>query len=152
MSVITEALTKFGPKAASLLGLTGEAFKEAPVLSSLNAVGLGMGAADIFSPVGDAAYQTVSGNQGKSIQASVSAQNALSTFQRVQAARQEILRRKQAENEALLAQQNPALYTSVLAGRKLPRGAVVIGGRPRRDLMSRLTEMMSTGEMAGPPV
>jgi hypothetical protein len=50
-----------------------------------------------------------------------------------------------AQNQARLAQANPTLYTSVMAGRKVPSGAVVLGGRPRTDLMRELAASMDSG-------
>ena len=49
------------------------------------------------------------------------------------------------QNQARLAQANPTLYTSVMAGRKVPTGAVVLGGRPRTDLMRELAASMDSG-------
>lgn len=50
-----------------------------------------------------------------------------------------------AQNQARLAQANPTLYTSVMAGRKVPTGAVVLGGKPRMDLMRELAASMDRG-------
>lgn len=49
------------------------------------------------------------------------------------------------ENSMRLAQANPNLYTSVLAGRRVPAGSVVLGGRPRMDLMRELAASMGSG-------
>lgn len=42
----------------------------------------------------------------------------------------------------------PDLYMSVAAGRKLPQGAVVIGGSPRQDLLNELGRAMSDGRFS----
>jgi hypothetical protein len=42
-----------------------------------------------------------------------------------------------------LAQSAPDLYTSVMAGRRVPRGSVVLGGQPRDDLMQQLVASMN---------
>jgi Arc/MetJ family transcription regulator len=55
------------------------------------------------------------------------------------------MERALAQNQARLAQANPTLYTSVMAGRKVPSGAVVLGGRPRTDLMRELAASMDSG-------
>lgn len=55
------------------------------------------------------------------------------------------MERALAQNQARLAQANPTLYTSVMAGRKVPTGAVVLGGRPRTDLMRELAASMDSG-------
>jgi hypothetical protein len=42
-----------------------------------------------------------------------------------------------------LAQSSPDLYTSIMAGRKVPRGSVVLGGQTRDDLMQQLVASMN---------
>ena len=49
------------------------------------------------------------------------------------------------ENQLRLARANPTLYTSVMAGRRVPSGAVVLGGQPRMDLMRELAASMDSG-------
>jgi len=53
-----------------------------------------------------------------------------------------------AENQTRLARQAPDLYTSVMAGRRVPKGSVVLGGRPRQDLMKELAASMDSGRYA----
>ena len=53
-----------------------------------------------------------------------------------------------AENQMRLARQAPDLYTSVMAGRRVPKGSVVLGGRPRQDLMRELAASMDSGRYA----
>lgn len=50
------------------------------------------------------------------------------------------------DNLAQLQAQAPDLYMSVAAGRRLPQGAVVIGGVPRQDLLQQLGMSMSNGD------
>lgn len=54
------------------------------------------------------------------------------------------------ENQMRLARGNPDLYTSVMAGRRLPKGSVVLGGVPRQDLMRELAASMDSGRYAQP--
>lgn len=49
------------------------------------------------------------------------------------------------QNQARLAQVAPDVYTSVMAGRRVPKGSVVLGGRPRQDLMRELAASMGSG-------
>jgi hypothetical protein len=56
------------------------------------------------------------------------------------------LRQRMLESAMRLAATDPQTYTEVLAGRKLPMGAVVFGGQPREDLMERLAAGMAQGE------
>lgn len=52
------------------------------------------------------------------------------------------------KNQMQLARQTPDLYTSVMAGRRVPKGSVVLGGRPRQDLMRELAASMDSGRYA----
>jgi hypothetical protein len=47
-----------------------------------------------------------------------------------------------------LQQSAPDIYAAVAAGRKLPQGAVVIGGSPRQDLLNELGRAMSDGRFS----
>ena len=49
------------------------------------------------------------------------------------------------QNMADIAQNSPALYNQVSAGRRLPRGAVVLGGQPRQDLLMELARAVDSG-------
>jgi len=42
----------------------------------------------------------------------------------------------------------PDLYASVAAGRRLPQGAVVLGGAPRQDLLNELGRAMADGRFS----
>jgi hypothetical protein len=52
---------------------------------------------------------------------------------------------------ARLAAANPHLYNEIMAGRRLPLGAVVLGGKPRVDLMEQLALDMTQGAYAQEP-
>lgn len=54
------------------------------------------------------------------------------------------------ENQARIARSDPRLYTSVLAGRSVPTNSVVLGGRPRMDLMQELAASMGSGRFDRP--
>jgi hypothetical protein len=67
---------------------------------------------------------------------------------------QEEIERLARVNEQRLMQMHPVLANQILAGRRLPRGAMVIGGKPRTDLLREFaTQMaeMSTSEPQGAP-
>lgn len=66
-------------------------------------------------------------------------------------AKMERLQASIAENMARLAHADPDLYNQVMAGRRLPRGARVFGGRPRTDLLQELGAMMATGSIQPEP-
>lgn len=65
--------------------------------------------------------------------------------QRVEEEKQRRLQRDMVENAARLAAAAPDVYNRVLAGRRLPRGAVVLGGAPRTDLLEELAYRMASG-------
>lgn len=51
---------------------------------------------------------------------------------------------------ARLAAMAPDIYNSILAGRRLPKGAMVLGGQPRTDLLAELAMRMAKGEFQEP--
>lgn len=66
---------------------------------------------------------------------------------RFRAKREQRLMQLRAMNEAELAAKMPRLYQQLLAGRRLPRGGVVFGGRqPGRSVVDELTMAMARGE------
>jgi len=62
------------------------------------------------------------------------------------------LEKSAAQNAARLAATAPHLYNQILAGRQLPQGAVVLGGRPRTDLLEQLSHGMATGQFQESPM
>lgn len=52
------------------------------------------------------------------------------------------------QNLARIQQHAPDLYLSVAAGRRLPTGAVVLGGSPRQDLLNELGRAMADGRFS----
>lgn len=57
------------------------------------------------------------------------------------------LQRLMAQNMARLAALSPQLYNQVLAGQRLPTGAVVLGGGARTDLLEQLALEMASGQI-----
>lgn len=47
-----------------------------------------------------------------------------------------------------VAQADPAMYAQVMAGRRLPQGAVVLGGEQRTDLLQELGRAMAEGQFS----
>lgn len=54
--------------------------------------------------------------------------------------------RSNTTNRQQLAQNAPDLYSSVMAGRQIPKGSVVLGGQQREDLMQQLVMAMDKGQ------
>lgn len=65
-------------------------------------------------------------------------------------AEEERTRQSMMASVARLAQADPHLYREVMAGRRLPKGSTVIGGRPRVDLMDQLAYSMASGQYVKP--
>jgi len=61
------------------------------------------------------------------------------------------LQRKIARSAMRLAAIDPHLYNEVMAGRSLPKDAVVFGGQPRTDLMEELAMGMAQGQFDEQP-
>ena len=55
-----------------------------------------------------------------------------------------------AQNTMSLMQNAPDVAAQILAGRRLPRGGVVIGGTPRVDLMQEMAGQMADGSFRKP--
>jgi hypothetical protein len=68
------------------------------------------------------------------------------------ALRERRLQELDAQNIMRLAVSNPDLVNQLLAGRRLPKGSVVIGGEPRVDIIQELARNMSTGQYSEPTI
>ena len=66
--------------------------------------------------------------------------------QSMQVAKFDKLRQDMLRSAARLSAANPQLYEQVLAGRRLPLGATVLGGQPRVDLLQELALGMAQGQ------
>ena len=62
--------------------------------------------------------------------------------------KEQALRASIQANLQRVQQQSPFLYNQVAAGRVLPQGAVVLGGRTRQDLLQELGRSMSEGQFS----
>ena len=86
--------------------------------------------------------------QGKAIQQTVGERRQAMA----DALRMDRLQKQMLSNTARLAAADPRLYNEILAGRRLPRNGVRIGGTPRTDLMERLALSMAKGEFTQPDI
>ena len=59
--------------------------------------------------------------------------------------------RELATQAAKLAAVNPQLYNQIMAGRRLPQGAVILGGQPRTDLMEQIASSMASNPQLQQP-
>jgi len=70
---------------------------------------------------------------------------------RREAIKQQQLREDVAINASTLAATAPHLYNQLLAGRRLPKGATVLGGAPQTNLLEELAYRMAQGQFAAGP-
>lgn len=136
-----------------LPGLAGKALKK---VGTAGAVGLGIGAIDLLL---DPAASFVEGlgddlNYGgkvdRRLERMISGQERVDQFERMRAKRDRKVAELMQRNTMLLATQAPHLFNQLMAGRSLPRGATVIGGQPRTDLVEEVAMGMTQGRFAPP--
>lgn len=70
-------------------------------------------------------------------------QRSVAAFQHKQQLRVQELEKKMARNTVALAQADPVLFQSILAGRQIPQDGIVLGGKPRTDLLQEVAMQMS---------
>lgn len=120
----------------------GQEFGRHPISSGLLAAGGGVFLAE---EVGGPLIRPLTGDRGRE-----GIKEGFETLETAayRTARMRRLQRLMMENESILAHAHPHFYNEVLAGRKLPRGAVFLGKTNRRDLMEELVAGMSQGAFA----
>jgi hypothetical protein len=108
-------------------------------------------AKDIVDPIVTGAARTLGWQQDERDIVGLSETFRQENMARAVALREQRLLRADMDNMERLARINPELVKQVLAGRRLPRGAVVIGGKPRLDAMAELARGMSMGAYTQEP-
>ena len=160
--VLRDGVSKAAAVEAGVEG-AGKAVASAKALKAVGKLSKGFGKAALGFGVGgtalaaaslllDPAVEMVKG-AGESLglrepvefQRSLQAQQQMALAERVQRRKKERLDRLTQENAANIAVQNPHLFQEILAGRELPRDAVVLGGRPRTDLLKEVARNMAAG-------
>jgi hypothetical protein len=124
-------------------GFVKSGFKEAPLSMTTGAAYLG-------GPV------VLGAARGADINAThkrgeLAAERYLTNLQQMEQMRAERIHRATMENMARLAATAPHLYNELLAARSLPRGAVVIGGQPRTDVLEQVAMQQSLGHFQPSP-
>jgi hypothetical protein len=102
------------------------------------------GALGLASLVAEPIAEGVRGMTGQAFDEELEMAVVQERQQRARDARVQRLQNAMAMNTARLAQFNPHLYNEALAGRRLPRGAVVLGGQPDSATLDELTMAMAT--------
>jgi len=112
------------------LAVAGLAVPSAAFLSSNVVAPMGKGIYDTVAP--DKELSRISGDLGD---------YQSSLLEKLQEAR---MKEEVQRNMMAVQRANPHLYAQVMAGRRLPQGAVVLGGQPRQDLMEELASHMGS--------
>lgn len=126
---------------AGARGVAAASFRDKPL-----AAATGLFLADVASPVGRA-VNPVANVKGEQVRDARDER----VFLRGQQKRAERLQGAVQENIRRIAATDPHLYTQLLRQRRLPRGAVVIGGSPRPDFLEEVAFQMATGGMRKTP-
>lgn len=130
---------------ARMLGEYARKTRANPIAYGVPATAIGVDltrfGAEIFEPVGEAAMGGVLGGARvrETATQELATESALRSVQERSLQMRESVRR----NIQVIAQTNPQLYNELVAGKRLPRGAIVLGGPPRRDLLEEVATMMA---------
>jgi len=129
-------------------GFLGTTIKGALKRPGVGLPALGLGAlftADVLGPVAGGLRDRATGRSTLRTERANEARIEQIRQQELLQIQQKRLERAMMLSATRLAATNPQLYNEVLAGRRLPLGAVVIGGRPRTDLLEQLALDMAEG-------
>lgn len=129
---------------ASILKFPSRAVKGVAALGGGGVVGAGLGAEFVTEEVGKPIYEALMGDpQGEAIKGAFRERAAI-VEERL---RQQRMMRLKMENVQRLASLRPDLYNQLVAGRPLPRDAVVVGGVPDNGMLDRVATMMAQGNL-----
>lgn len=129
---------------AGLAGIAPGMTKTAAGTVGATALGASLGV-PLAMEGGDFLPKVVSRETGQTQQRAIQAEMTMRALEKEKMLRSQRLQMDMKANVARLAAMAPDVYSQVLAGRRIPRGGVVIGGTPRIDLMEDLASSMSQG-------
>lgn len=145
---VLKGAAKFKPSAQGWLGVSGQAIRNEPLLAGGLATGAAVG---LGSVAGEGLASLGSGLSGGGLDAEIKRLMEARTDDVVPLGiRLQRLQQLMVENSTRLAQRFPHRYNEMLAGRRLPQGAVVIGGNPRSDIIEDIAYAMATGAYSDP--
>lgn len=133
-----------------LSGFTPGEIAKAPLTKGTLAVAGAAGLAGLELEVGHGVADAMNGSEMARAEEIFALQRRIQAREQAQRMESERVSMGIERNLQILAQNAPDVYNRVLAGRPLLPGAVVLGGRPRRDLLRELAMMMTDGAL-GPP-
>lgn len=135
---------------AGLSGL-GSALTSGSALTAAGAAGGAIagvgGLASLLAPVGVGAYNSVT---DAAFERQLRAETSALLREQAAALRRQRMETSIAINEQRLSQM-PGLYNALLAGKPIPRGAAVIGGGQRPDLINLVAQSMAEGQFTPSP-
>lgn len=105
---------------------------------------------EVVAPVGKSVKDRLTGKAAEDFQAALELRRKERLTMDLERLKRERFERDIARNMASLATMNPQVYNQVLAGRRLPPEAIVIGGRKRTDFLETLAAAMADGQFSGP--
>ena len=141
-----------GGIASRMMGKVARAAIRSPKMAVADAIGIGIpaliGAVGLGSGAIDGVSRMVTGDpllSGPKTRDVLDLEQRIRTAQRARDIEEQARARRAVDNTVNLIRYAPEVANQVMAGRRLPKGAVMIGGQPRVDLMQQLAEQMSNG-------
>jgi len=125
--------------------------KEHPVLAGLSAIGAYGLATEVVPPMVEGVYDDFTTGSTTEVIQQYKRQEKLDALQQGMMQRQQAVEQELAKQSARLAAANPHLYNQIIAGRRLPQGAVILGGNPRTDLMEQIASGMASNPQLQQP-
>lgn len=119
------------------------------LLKGVGGLGLGWLALE-FGPEWLQAWRETGGGAPRGWMGKFEATEAIRRAELQQMRRDRELQQLIRQNTAMLAQHDPHFFNQIMAGRRLPMDGVVLGGRPRTDLMEEIATQMSMGGFGQP--
>lgn len=126
-------------------GLVGKGLKGAGF--ALGGLGAAVGVVDMFKEPAKAAYDYVTKDPVEEQGRMLRAREALIRLRQRQEADKRETERLRGMNLQRIAQLSPQLALELSVGRTLPKGAAVIGGRPRTDVLDSIADAMAEGTL-----
>lgn len=132
-----------GPAVTGMAAGIGKHFGKHPKLAALEGAGIALPVGAALGSLGLGAKEAITGTEDGE-------RRAMMLQMLLDDNNQELINREREqvynENTRRLMQINPDLATRLMAGRKLPPGAVMFGAEPRSDLLREVAEAMAQGQ------
>lgn len=137
-----------GGKISGILGSIVRGAIRHPIVAATDAIGFGLPMLGLAKDAANAVSRSVTGDPligGISTDEALRMEAEVRKEQRRREVENQARAQRLAQNTVSLIQNAPLVAQQIMAGRRLPKGAVVIGGTPRVDLMQQMADQMSQG-------